>query len=323
MCFNSHDFIYTGNQIHQMKWTFWHTSVATVTSWWLASCIKFNLIVEMSASELGQGSHTQWIIVCLHRCTEGTHGSTRVHHGRKTTQWRRCDALGNVLLRNLADHLHPFVGAIFSVGWGLFQQEKAPTTKQQRLSNGLRRTTTRLRYWLGLQIPQDSIQTSEILSDLLRILWTAVTFPGRNDLDLCLQELSPIRVTQHRRITDDIGGCCTESARSKSVIWNVHLSPVSLYVRWDRLASSMSPLYPVSYPSLPVTATLIQGCLHTITVAASMPHMFIFNSLSFVSQREHDFLIVIIFRIVLCSFNEQQCIELTDGTSCPNTGSYR
>lgn len=32
-----------------------------------------------------------------------------------------------------------------------------------------------------------------------------------------------------------------------------------------KITSSVSPLYPVSYPSLPVTATIIQGCLHTIS----------------------------------------------------------
>lgn len=35
-------------------------------------------------------------------------GATRGHHGKKTTPWRRCDAVGQVLLGNLAD---PFVGA--------------------------------------------------------------------------------------------------------------------------------------------------------------------------------------------------------------------
>lgn len=51
-----------------MKGTFRHTSVATVTSWWLISCIKLNLIVEMWASELGQGGLTRWITLCLHLC---------------------------------------------------------------------------------------------------------------------------------------------------------------------------------------------------------------------------------------------------------------
>lgn len=207
------------------------------------------------------------------------------------------------------------------VGWGLSQQKKAPTTKQQMLSDGLSRTITRFRCWLGLQIPQDSIQRSEILSELLRILWTAVSFPGRNDLDLCLRELPPITAAQHRRITDDIRGCCSESAQSKSVIGNVHLSPVSLQVRRDRL---------LHVTALSCELSITSCHRHSNTGVPAHPrsrcinatHLVFFNPLCSVSQGERDFFKCFI-GILLCSFDEQQCVELTDKTWRPNTDYYR
>lgn len=57
-------------------------------------------------------------------------------------------------------------------------------------------------------------------------------------------------------------------------------SLLSLYT-CGKITSSVSPLYSASYPSFPVTATLIQGCLHTIS------NRCINASHLSVSQREH------------------------------------
>ena len=75
----------------------------------------------------------------------------------------------------VADHVHPFMETVFPDGRGLFQQDNA--TKQKGFSNGLRSTTMRLRWWLGLHIPQISIQSMEApprnLQDLKNLLQTS------------------------------------------------------------------------------------------------------------------------------------------------------
>ena len=73
-----------------------------------------------------------------------------MHYGKKASQQRQCDALGNVLLGNLgssihvdviltwttylsivADHIHPFMETVFPDGCGLFQQDNAPCHKEK------------------------------------------------------------------------------------------------------------------------------------------------------------------------------------------------
>lgn len=205
-----------------MKWTFRHTSVAAFASWWLISCIKkLNSTVETWASELGQGGLT--LFPSLYQ------RNTRRHQGAPWEEDNPVKALPCCGPCPAGEPCRPSTPVSWNhAPWGPGPLSAEKGTEQQMLSDGLRRRTTRFRCWLGLQIPQDSIQTGEILSELLRILGTAVSFPGRNDLDVCLRDVSPITVAQHRRLTDDIRGCCSESAQSKSVIWNVHLAPVSL-----------------------------------------------------------------------------------------------
>ena len=77
--------------------------------------------------------------VRVHRLPGGS-DVTRMHCGKTTSQWRECDALGNVLLGTLgpaihgdvnltratylnihADHVHPFMAMVFPDGTGLFQ----------------------------------------------------------------------------------------------------------------------------------------------------------------------------------------------------------
>lgn len=116
--------------------------------------------------------------------------------------------------------------------------------------------------------------------DCCLVAWTS-------DLDLCLRELSPITVAQDaglQMISEDVAVNQPRVNLSSETSTSLP-SPF----RCAEIASSMPQLYPASYPSLPVTATPIQGCLHAITVAASMPLTCFFNPLCSVSQGEFGF----------------------------------
>lgn len=70
-----------------------------------------------------------------------------MHYGKKASQWKQCDALGNVLLGNpavhvtltrtshlsiVADHEHSLMETVFPDGSGLFQQDNSTKMVQER-----------------------------------------------------------------------------------------------------------------------------------------------------------------------------------------------
>ena len=86
-----------------------------------------------------------WRTMCMYG--SNLHG-TRIHYGKKASQWRQCDILGNVLLGNLGScHPYgcyfdtynlpkhccrkctPFKETVFPVGQGPFQHNNAPCYK--------------------------------------------------------------------------------------------------------------------------------------------------------------------------------------------------
>ena len=79
----------------------------------------------------------------------------------------------------VADHIYPLMETVFPDGCGLFHQDNAPYHKEKLF----RSTTTSLRCWLRIQIPQISIQSS-----ICGMCWTnkfrSMEAPPRNSQDL-------------------------------------------------------------------------------------------------------------------------------------------
>ncbi len=96
-----------------------------------------------------------WMAMCVSYLGKTWHQDALV---KKASGQRQCDALGIVLLGNLGS-CHP-CGCFLMVALASFRRIMRPATKQKWFRNGLRSTTTSLRCWLGLQIPQISIQSS-------------------------------------------------------------------------------------------------------------------------------------------------------------------
>ncbi|KAK3563425.1 hypothetical protein QTP86_028167 [Hemibagrus guttatus] len=97
--------------------------------------------------------------------TWGTHG-TRMHYGKKASRRRQCPALDNVLQGNL--------GSCRPCGCYFDTRIMRRATKQKWFRNGLMTTTTSLRSWLDLLIPQISIQSS-----IYGMCWTNKSHPWR------------------------------------------------------------------------------------------------------------------------------------------------
>ena len=118
-----------------------------------------------------------WMSGCV-RCLPGEHMAPKCT--KKISWWTQCDALGNVLLGNLGSchqcsmllwHVPPtwaLLQTTCTLSWkryslmavASFSRIMLRATKQQWFRNGLRSTTTSLRCWVVLQIPQISMQLS-------------------------------------------------------------------------------------------------------------------------------------------------------------------
>ena len=105
----------------------------------------------------------------------GTH-AIRMHYGEKASRQRQCDALDNVLLGNLGS-CHPwwcYFDMYHLLAVASFSRIMRQAIKQQWVRNDLRSTTC-LRCWLGLQIPQ-------IQSSIRGMCWTNKSDPWRPHL---------------------------------------------------------------------------------------------------------------------------------------------
>lgn len=155
-----------------MKWTFRHTSVAAVASWWLISCIKLDLTVETWASELGQGGLT--LFPSLYQRNTWRHQGAPWEEDNPVKAlrcWGPCPA---------GEPCRPPT----PVSWnhapcGLGPPSAEKGTEQQMLSDGLRRRTTRFRCWAwppnspGFNPKRrDPLRAFEDIMDCCLVPWT-------------------------------------------------------------------------------------------------------------------------------------------------------
>lgn len=192
------------------------------------------------------------------------------------TQWRRCDALDNVLLGDLGFGHHLEVTLSCTISLNVAADRLHPFIKPYSLSA--------------------VASFSSIMSPSICGMWEiSLTFWGYRRL-ICGFALLPFPWTKWSQTLSDCRKDPTitlSTAVLKMILEDVSLnqprvnlssatsaSLLSPYT-CDKITSSVSLRNPANYPSLPVTATLIQGCLHAISSCCiSASHLS-------VSQQEH------------------------------------
>ena len=169
----------------------------------------------MVGRQTGAGSVMLWAMLCW-----GTLGPA-IHVDVTLT--------GTTYLSIVADHIHPSWKRYSLMAVASFTRMMCRATQQQWFRNGLRSTTS-LRCWLGLQIPQISIQSS-----ICGMCWTNKSNPWRPHLATyrtCCQHLG---ARYHRHFQGSSGvhalmglGCFGSKSGTNTTLgrwsWSVYIS---------------------------------------------------------------------------------------------------